>query len=100
VADQATPGAVAGAQHFVQIAAGGWQTCGIDNAGQTWCWVDNSRAQFGDSTLASSQLPVRIAGLPAFTQITAGGGHTCGATAAGAVLCWGADTYGQSGRLL
>ncbi|MBL8323836.1 MAG: hypothetical protein JNJ89_02645 [Rubrivivax sp.] len=50
--------------------------------------------------LASSQLPVRIAGLPAFTQITAGGGHTCDATAAGAVWCWGADTYGQSGRLL
>ena len=55
---------------------------------------------FGNGTVTSSPVPVPIAGLQPFTQITAGGGHTCGVTAAGAVWCWGADTFGQTGRLL
>ena len=84
----------------MQIAAGASHTCGIDNTGQTWCWGDNSRHQFGNGTVTSSPVPVLVAGLQPFTQITAGGGHTCGVTAAGAVWCWGADTFGQTGRLL
>jgi alpha-tubulin suppressor-like RCC1 family protein len=84
---------------FAQIAAGGWHTCGLDAAGQLWCWGDNSYSQFGDGGTASSLLPRRIDGLPLFAQITAGGAHTCGITAAGAVHCWGANTYGQAGRL-
>jgi alpha-tubulin suppressor-like RCC1 family protein len=97
--EQATPTAVAGAQQFVRIAAGGWHTCGIDAGGQTYCWGDNSYSQFGDGGTTSSQLPRPVTGLPLFTQLTAGGAHTCGVTAAGAMYCWGANTYGQSGRL-
>jgi alpha-tubulin suppressor-like RCC1 family protein len=68
-------------------------------AGATWCWGDNSYAQFGDGGSVSSLTPRQITALPAFAQLIAGGAHTCGVTGAGAMSCWGANTYGQTGRL-
>lgn len=42
------PVAVTGGHVFRSITSGGVNTCGVDVAGDTWCWGDDSAEQLGD----------------------------------------------------
>ena len=83
------------------VSRGNNHTCVIAD-GQPVCWGDNSNGQLGDSTTASSLVPVAFTTNTALagktvTAISTGGGHTC-AIANGQVYCWGRNTFGQLGN--
>jgi alpha-tubulin suppressor-like RCC1 family protein len=84
---------------FASIAAGGYHTCGLTAAGETWCWGWNAEGQTGIGAVGSPViLPQRVAdGGLRFVQLTAGDSHTCALTAAGAAFCWGGNARGELG---
>ena len=83
---------------FVSLDAGSTHACGLTSSGQPWCWGRNAVGQLGDSTAASTLVPVSTyqSGWSSFTLLTAGALHTCAITSAGQAWCWG---YNADGRL-
>ena len=81
----AAPAAQADAGGYIQVTAGLYHTCAIQQvdsegaAGPVQCWGDNDYGQ--------SSPPRGVS----FTQITAGDAHTCGLKADGTVQCWGSN---------
>src|SRR2546429_387734 len=57
----ATPRAVPGPS-FVELAAGGWGTCGVTGAHATYCWGLNYFGQLGTYTDTVFHTPVPMAG--------------------------------------
>lgn len=104
-----TPLAVAGAHQFSALAIGYWHSCGIDTAGDTWCWGDNTGGALGtDSVMTSCQggavpnhycsmTPVRLASPLRFTSLALGTYNSCGLVASGQAYCWGANFYRELG---
>lgn len=83
---------------FATMDGGRDHACGLTSAGQGWCWGRNADGRLGDSTAASTTVPVAVyhpSGVT-FTQVTGGGSHTCALTSAGQAYCWG---YNPDGRL-
>jgi alpha-tubulin suppressor-like RCC1 family protein len=110
LADKPTPTAVdttnlsADDKAFVQIAAGGYHTCGITGKGKAFCWGYDDDGELGDdATPADKPIPTAVdttnlpAGDKAFVRIATGVDHSCGITGKGKAFCWGYDGYGQLG---
>ncbi len=79
---------------FTQISAEGVgpfanSTCGLSNAGEVWCWGDNSFAKLGDGTTTSSAVPVRVQSNLTFSAVHTGFFHSCAMSTAGELWCWG-----------
>ena len=92
------PGVVVGNHLYSSISAGGSHSCGVDLAGDAWCWGDNTYGQLGNmSQGGTSSTPVRVAGGHSFQSISAGQFHSCGITTGGALLCWGLAREGELG---
>jgi alpha-tubulin suppressor-like RCC1 family protein len=83
---------------FATFDAGGTHSCGVTSGGQAWCWGRNSVGQLGDSSAASTTVPVAVfqPGL-SFTDITAGALHTCALVSSGQAYCWGNNGDGRLG---
>ena len=80
-----------------RIATGWTHTCAI-NAGEVFCWGDNSRGQLGTGTTDDSRTPVRVGGLPTnIVEVSATGYFTCALSASGELFCWGLNELGQLG---
>ena len=80
----------------VSIAAGGYHTCALSEAGNVSCWGYNGNGQLGDGTYTDSQIPVPVFNLSGVVTITAGRFHTCATLREGHVLrCWGNNYYGE-----
>jgi alpha-tubulin suppressor-like RCC1 family protein len=89
---------VAGNHQFRTISAGGTHSCGVDLAGDAWCWGDNTYGQLGNmSHGGTSSSPVRVAGGNSWASISTGQWHSCGITTTGNLLCWGHGVWGQLG---
>lgn len=93
------PVAVEGLSGVRVVAAGRHHTCAIvGEAGDVWCWGQNSYGQLGTETASSRSLvPIRVPGVTAATALAAGDRHTCAIVGEGSVLCWGANEDGQLG---
>jgi alpha-tubulin suppressor-like RCC1 family protein len=83
---------------FTSIHAGGEHTCGLNSAGQAYCWGANDYGQLGDNTTDYAKVPVAVqhpSGVT-FTSISAGSMHTCALDTTGQSWCWG---YGGDGAM-
>lgn len=92
--------AVAAAQGrtFTQVSAGNRFTCGVDGAGEAWCWGKNDDGQLGNGSTQPSAVPVRMAGGLAFRAVAAGYAHACGITTDSNLYCWGDNEFGGLGN--
>ena len=96
---------------FTSIAVGGAHSCAKNEAGQLFCWGDNTTGQLGgglspvDHECNSAHWsrdgfceasPRGVYGGFVFTAVSGGWDHTCGVTE-GTLLCWGANGAGQLG---
>lgn len=89
------------AVEFVDVAAGMWHTCAVDQHGDVWCWgwTDRGRTGIGSPAPSTVTSPARVP-LPDGTvavQVTAGDDHTCVVDDVGSLWCWGAGEAGQIG---
>ena len=81
-----------GAPALHDIVNGGSYFCGLDAAGQGWCWGANESGQLGNGTAVNSSDAVQVAGGRHFTLLSApldGGGRVCGIAERSELLCWG-----------
>ena len=80
------------------IAAGGFHTCALLEAGAVWCWGENDDGQLGDGTLTDHRTAAPVVGLPVgVVAISAGAADTCALLADGGVRCWGNNDEGALG---
>jgi alpha-tubulin suppressor-like RCC1 family protein len=84
-----SPVAVPGSLHFTSIAPGWIGTCGIEAAGETFCWGRNDEGQLGDGTTTSTTTPTRVLTSERFARISGGSQRNCGMNRSGAAFCWG-----------
>lgn len=85
-------------------------TCGIDQAGDVYCWGFNSKGQLGTPTgggqtcNVGTTLPTaciytatKVAGIAHAVALDVGLEHVCALTSTPQVLCWGDGTHGELG---
>jgi hypothetical protein len=71
-------------EHFIQITAGGYRTCGLRPDGTALCWGAGG---------GSTEVP-QAAGT--FSQLTSGDEYSCGLRTDDTAACWGFNEYGQA----
>ena len=81
-------------QAFVDISAGGLDTCGVEASGELLCWGDDNDGEL-DGVASSSNHVGTAPGGSDYTQVSASTDYTCGVKANGLDLCWGYDVDGQ-----
>jgi alpha-tubulin suppressor-like RCC1 family protein len=85
---------------FSALGVGRLHGCGLDTAGQGWCWGFGVGGQLGDGRSADSRSAVAVAGGHRFVQIDAGrdGLLSCALDDAGSAWCWGPAGGGALGN--
>jgi len=91
------PQPVQGGLRFATIAVGDGHTCGLDAAGQAFCWGLGGMGQLGAGDFQDQLLPVAVGGGITFRQISAGFHVTCGVSVDGDAFCWGDNQWGMLG---
>jgi len=85
--------------NIVSVSAGDTHTCVLTQAGDVYCWGNNTAGRLGDGTDTNRPAPTKVIDLPGpVAQISAGDEGTCALTEAGAALCWGDNDEGQLGN--
>ncbi|MFO0556510.1 MAG: hypothetical protein U0269_00695 [Polyangiales bacterium] len=72
-------------------------TCFSRNAGQAFCWGNNSSGQFGDGTMIDQSSPTLVTGSALTTAVAVGARHSCFLEAV-TVVCAGANDQAQLGQ--
>jgi alpha-tubulin suppressor-like RCC1 family protein len=83
---------------FTSLAAGLRSICGLNAAGQAFCWGENFGGHLGNGGTASATTPQATSTTLRFTQLTNGIDHTCGVTTTATVACWGWNANGVVGN--
>jgi alpha-tubulin suppressor-like RCC1 family protein len=79
---------------FVEITGTGGATCGLDAAGQVWCWGYNADGELGTGDYARRLVPTAmLQGGLRFRAIAQDVGTTCAVELSGAVYCTGKDFH-------
>lgn len=94
------PVATQPALRFAAISASLRHGCGLDAAGQAWCWGFGRGGQLGDGASTDSMAAVAVAGGHRFVQVDAGaeGLMSCALDYAGTAWCWGPGDAGGLGN--
>lgn len=98
LADRTRPHLVPGGHKWKEIVAGGAYTCGIDGAGQLWCWGSNLHGELGlgDTDTRSALTLVPTSGLT-WDHLILGPTTACAVTTTGKLYCWGENVFGAVG---
>ncbi len=92
-----TPVQVAGLDHVIKIAAGGYHTVALRQDGTVWDWGYNLYGQLGDGTNDYSAAAVQVANLTSVIDVDAGLNHTVALKEDGTVWAWGYNYNGVLG---
>jgi len=88
---------VVGGHSFAQLAAGGFQTCGIDTAGALFCWGWDGGGAVGTGVDTNYWEPQAITPGTKYLDVVTGLDSTCGLQEDHVVRCWGTNTSGALG---
>jgi alpha-tubulin suppressor-like RCC1 family protein len=91
---QASAVQVHGLSNVAAIAAGGNETCALDQAGAVRCWGADPVGDVGLGPSAPAIVPSLDSGV---VSIGAVGDHACAVTSGGAPKCWGTNGAGELG---
>jgi alpha-tubulin suppressor-like RCC1 family protein len=97
------PVAVGGTEHFLQVSAGSYTTCGVSLAHQVFCWGAGASGVLGNGTVSATQaLPNAVSGslrarAVAVNLAEIAGLSACALSDLSEVFCWGAGASGQLG---
>jgi alpha-tubulin suppressor-like RCC1 family protein len=89
---------VLGDVSFTQLASGQNHVCGIDGAGDLWCWGSYPSGQLGVALTDDATQPVRGAEGIVVADVAASGANTCVLDDSGAAWCFGNNSFGQLGN--
>ena len=94
------PVQAAAPMRFASLGPGQIHSCGLDAAGQAWCWGFGVGGQLGDGRSMDSPTPVAVAGDHRFVQVDAGRSSllSCALDDAGVAWCWGPAGGGTLGN--
>jgi alpha-tubulin suppressor-like RCC1 family protein len=95
------PTRVGGSNNWNYVAAGQYNTCGVQTDGSLWCWGANYDGQIGDGTDGGFNRklePLQIAATETWSEVTIGSWHACAITESGLLKCWGNAYNGQIGN--
>jgi len=82
-----------GSASFRHLAASWAMNCGLDAAGQAWCWgAARQRYDHLEGALPLWSRPTRVADTLTFQSLWGGPNDICGITVGGAGACWGVRT--------
>ncbi len=87
----------------VLVTAGYDHTCSVDDAGEAFCWGDNTYGQAGGATvggvvLSPTNMVTRPTGVTSWRRIATGARHTCAIADTDQLYCWGSNAVGQLGH--
>jgi alpha-tubulin suppressor-like RCC1 family protein len=91
------PVTVAGLRQPIQLSAGEFHVCALEQAGKVQCWGDGRDGQIGSDAQRAFAKPRAIEQLGPVSRIASGASHVCALEQAGKVQCWGRNTEGELG---
>lgn len=83
---------------IVQISAGDYHSCAVDENANAWCWGRNGNGRLGDDTTTTSARPVQALLPSGAKTIDAGDTFTCAIDTSDVAWCWGDNTRGRLGN--
>lgn len=80
-----------GGMTFQSYSAGRVHSCGVDFAGDVYCWGNNSSGALGIGTAdaASHTAPEKVNAPVKFSSVSLGEHSTCALATTGTIYCWG-----------
>lgn len=97
LAGRSEPTTVAGLHEVRSVGTGFHHSCALTEAGEVYCWGDNTQGQLGHPGNGSAS-PVKVEPLSDVVELAVSGYHTCVRKEDNQVLCWGQNDAGQLGR--
>jgi alpha-tubulin suppressor-like RCC1 family protein len=91
------PVSVVGLRQPIQLSAGEFHICALEQAGTVQCWGNSSNGQIGSDAQRAFAKPLAIERLGRVGRIASGASHVCALETSGVVQCWGRNTEGQLG---
>ena len=91
------PMQVVGGIVFKAISAGSFNTCGIDQGGDAYCFGIGEGLGHVPVNPTSSTVPVPVSGGLHFTSVATGISSSCALTTDQTAYCWGRNSFGELG---
>lgn len=93
-----TPTQIVGGQSWLTLAPAFEFVCGLNTAGEAWCWGNNSRGTLGRGFFSFQEVtPAPAVGGLTFETISGFRNYTCAVTDGGDGYCWGGNFRGGLG---
>lgn len=80
------------------IVTSEYHVCGIDTAGQAYCWGDGANGALGYGSTSDTDVPTPVSGSHVFQEIAVGQRFACALDTDQRAWCWGQNNEGQLGN--
>ena len=83
---------------WASVNTGHLHTCGLNNAGESYCWGYSKHGALGIGASAIATRPHKVGGGHIWSSVEAGIDYSCGVTTSGKAYCWGSGLNGRLGN--